>query len=211
MTEAAPKPTPPAPRRFDPVGFVLGALSILFPLIALLLARPLGPLVVVGALIAIIVVRALTGLGKGTPSAMTWAALGAAGMLGAVTALDAHLAMRIYPVLMNVAMLFAFAMSLVKGPSIMTQFARLIEPDLPESGVRYTRVYTGVWCGFFIVNGLIALWTALYAPLHVWAIYNGAVSYVLMGALAGGELLVRGPFQRAAERRHQQPAERKAP
>ena len=212
MSEAKP---PPTPRRFDLVGVVLGALSILFPLIALLLARPLGPLVVVGALIAVIVVRALTGIGKGTPSSMTWAALVAAGTLAAITAIDAHLAMRLYPVLMNATMLAAFAISLVKGPSIMTQFARLIDGDLPESGVRYTRVYTGVWCGFFIVNGLIALWTALYAPLHVWAIYNGAVSYVLMGVLAGGELLVRGPYQRAHHHRdlaaQEQLAERKAP
>lgn len=41
------------------------------------------------------------------------------------------------------------------------------------------------------MNGGIALATALWADDKVWALYNGLVSYVLIGLLMGGEYLVR--------------------
>lgn len=81
---------------------------------------------------------------------------------------------------------------------MIERFARLHEPDLPESGVRYTRKVTFVWCAFFILNGAAALWTALQASLELWALYNGLIAYVLMGALLGGEFLVRGFVRKRA-------------
>jgi uncharacterized membrane protein len=67
----------------------------------------------------------------------------------------------------------------------------LSEPDLPPFAVIYTRRVTGVWCGFFVLNGSLALATALWASNQVWALYNGLLAYVMMGALFGGEWLVR--------------------
>ncbi|MEP7209290.1 MAG: hypothetical protein ABI740_00505, partial [Alphaproteobacteria bacterium] len=110
-------PTPDAKRRaVDPLGIVLGAVSLVFPFLALFLARPLGPMVVVLALVAVLVLRAVTGLGKGQPQALTWAALVAAGLLGVGSLINAELAMRTYPVLMSIALLIAFALSLARPP-----------------------------------------------------------------------------------------------
>ncbi|MBI1359106.1 MAG: hypothetical protein GC155_02355 [Alphaproteobacteria bacterium] len=183
------------------MGLALGAVSLLFPFIALFLAHPLGPMVVVLALVAVLVLRAVTGLGKKQPQALTWAALAAACLLGIGSTINANLAMRLYPVLMNLAMLSAFALSLVRPPTMIERFARVFEPDLPEAGVRYTRTVTWIWCAFFVLNGSIALWTALEASLATWALYNGLVSYSMMGLLLGGEFLVRGPVRRREERR----------
>ena len=185
----------------DALSIVLGAVSLLFPFLALFLAHPLGPMVVVLALVAVLVLRAVTGLGKGQPQALTWAALAAACLLGVGSLINADLAMRTYPVLMSVAMLAAFALSLARPPSMIERFARVLEPDLPEAGVRYTRTVTWVWCGFFVINAIVALWTALAASLETWALYNGLISYALMGLLLGGEFLVRGPVRRQEERR----------
>ena len=99
--------------------------------------------------------------------------------------------LRYYPVLINLAMLGVFASSLWRGQSLIERLARLTEPDLPESGVVYTRRVTQVWCGFFIVNGSIALWTALYASWANWTLYNGLIAYVLMGLLMAGEWILR--------------------
>ena len=55
----------------------------------------------------------------------------------------------------------------------------------------YTRRVTQVWCGFFVVNGLIAVATALWASPAAWALWNGLLSYVAMGVLMAGEWLVR--------------------
>jgi uncharacterized membrane protein len=194
MTAAAPARAPRPTR----LALALGAVSLFFPLIALLLARPLGALAVTLALVALLALRAVTGIGGRQPAAMTWGALCAAGSLALLSAVDAGLAMRLYPVLMNAAMLAAFAWSLAQPPSMIERFARLHEPDLPESGVRYTRTVTFVWCGFFILNGAVALWTALQASLELWALYNGLIAYGLMGALLGGEFLVRGFVRKRA-------------
>jgi len=57
--------------------------------------------------------------------------------------------------------------------------------------VAYTRRVTQVWCGFFVLNGSVALVTALWASDATWALYNGLISYCLMGCLFAGEWLVR--------------------
>jgi uncharacterized membrane protein len=99
--------------------------------------------------------------------------------------------LRLYPVAMNLGMLLLFGLSLRKSPSMIERFARLHEPDLPPAGVHYTYRVTQVWCVFFIANGTLAAWTALYASRDAWALYNGLIAYVLMGVLFSGEWLVR--------------------
>ena len=74
---------------------------------------------------------------------------------------------------------------------MVERLARLRNPELPAAGVRYTRQVTQVWCAFFIVNGLIAVWTAVWSSREVWAVYNGFIAYLAMGALFAGEWLLR--------------------
>ena len=76
-------------------------------------------------------------------------------------------------------------------PTVIERIARLTDPALPDEAIPYVTGVTRVWCAFFVVNGAIALWTALAASDATWALYNGAISYVLIGALLLGERLVR--------------------
>ena len=78
----------------------------------------------------------------------------------------------------------------MSSPSLIERLARLQHPDLPPEGVIYTRRVTQVWCGFFIVNGIIALATAPCSSFEVWSLYNSLIGYILMGIL-GGEYVVR--------------------
>ena len=106
------------------------------------------------------------------------------------------LPLKLYPVLLNAALLAGFAYSLFVPPSAVERLARLKEPDLAPSGVAYTRRVTQVWCAFFAVNGSIALATALWASEAVWSLYTGVIAYLLMGLLFGGEYLLRRRFKR---------------
>jgi uncharacterized membrane protein len=106
--------------------------------------------------------------------------------------------LRCYPVLVNGVALAAFGWSLQSPPSMIERFARLRHPDLPPAGVAWTRKVTQVWCAFFLCNGAVALYTALRASVAAWTLYNGLISYLLMGALLGGEWLLRP--KRAAHR-----------
>lgn len=105
--------------------------------------------------------------------------------------LKTHQLLLFYPVVVNLVMLAVFGGSLWSAMPIVERLARLREPDLPPAGVRYTRQVTRIWCLFFIVNGSIALFTALHGDMTLWTAWNGAIAYVLMGTLMAGEWLVR--------------------
>jgi uncharacterized membrane protein len=105
--------------------------------------------------------------------------------------LKTHQLLLFYPVVVNSVMLAVFGGSLWSRMPIIERLARLHEPDLPERAVRYTRRVTQIWCAFFIINGGIALFTALYGDLSLWTAWNGMISYLLMGTLMAGEWLVR--------------------
>jgi uncharacterized membrane protein len=112
--------------------------------------------------------------------------------LAAVTCItNSETLLRLYPAAMSLGMLLLFGMSLIYPPSMVERFARLREPDLPPSGVTYTYRVTQFWCGFFVVNGAIAVYTALYASRDMWALYNGLIAYLLMGVIFAGEWVVR--------------------
>ena len=128
--------------------------------------------------------------------AARWSAAGALLLAGAAVWANALLPLKLYPVLVNAALLAAFAYSLASPPSMVERMARMSEPDLPPQAVAYTRIVTQVWCGFFVVNGAIALGTALWATPAVWSLYNGVIAYVLMGVLFAIEYLVRISFKR---------------
>ncbi|PMQ08701.1 hypothetical protein [Janthinobacterium sp. AD80] len=106
------------------------------------------------------------------------------------------LPLKLYPVLVNAVLLATFGYSLWTPQSMVERLARLREPDFPPAAVRYTRRVTQVWCVFFILNGGIALATALWASEAVWSLYTGVIAYVLMALLFGGEYLVRLRFKR---------------
>lgn len=100
-------------------------------------------------------------------------------------------AVRYYPLLANAALFVVFGSSLLRPPTVVERIARLREPDLPPAAVAYTRRVTIVWTIFFVLNGGAALYTAVFASLEAWALYNGFIAYLLIGTLFLGELAVR--------------------
>jgi uncharacterized membrane protein len=85
---------------------------------------------------------------------------------------------------------------LAAPPSLIERLARRQERNFPPAAVAYTRRVTQVWCGFFAVNGAVALYTAFYASTAQWSLYNGFVAYLLMGILFAGEYCARIVFKR---------------
>ncbi len=166
---------------------LVSALMLAYPLLVYFGLAHFSPRTLALLLAGVALLRALLKREK------VWfiAAGGALLLAGIAAASNEAAALKLYPVLVNAAMLALFGASLVHPPTVVERIARLTEPNLPPSGVAYTRRVTQVWCGFFVLNGAIALYTALYASDAQWALYNGLIAYVLMGLLFGGEWLVR--------------------
>lgn len=128
-----------------------------------------------------------------------WLALALPPLLGlAVIATNSETLLRLFPASISASMFILFSATLLRPPTMVERFARLHNPELSPTAVRYTRHVTEVWCLFFVFNGAIAAYTALAASRESWALYNGFIAYLLMGTLFAGERVVRRRLMPAA-------------
>jgi uncharacterized membrane protein len=165
----------------------LAAVTLAYPVVVYLSLGRFDPRWLALLLLAVALVR----LGFGRTMA-TWGVVAVALTLALVAWLNnALMPVKLYPVAVNLFMLLMFATTLIRPPSAIERLARLREPDLPEVAVVYTRKVTRVWCAFFLINGGIALGTALWGTDVQWTLYNGAISYLIMGLIAAVEWVVR--------------------
>jgi uncharacterized membrane protein len=101
-----------------------------------------------------------------------------------------------YPALVNFSLSLLFALSLRENESILLRLVRARNINLSVYGPAYLNRLTAVWAVFFLLNGSMAILTGAIS-LKTWALYNGFISYLLIGALMGGELLFRYWYKRS--------------
>ncbi|MGB0854987.1 MAG: hypothetical protein ACPGVA_03875 [Pikeienuella sp.] len=178
---------------------LLGLISVLFPFAILFAADTVGTWPIIALLACAALLRVFVGASGRGVGVMVVAQACAVGVIAGLGVFDADLAARLYPVAVSSAFLLIFAGSLFSGVPVIEQIARLTEPNLPPAGVSYCRTVTKVWCAFFFLNGGIALFTAVAADRTIWAIYNGFVSYVLMGCLFAVEYAFRSRMRKQGE------------
>ena len=113
--------------------------------------------------------------------------------------------LKIYSVIINLTMLFVFGSTLFMPPNIIFRFATLSDKTIKGSSYepkvyKYCQNVTVVWCCFFVLNGTAALLTTFADKFFglspeearkVWAVYNGGISYFLMGTLFVVEFIIR--------------------
>lgn len=172
----------------------LAVAALAYPLLVYAGLRTLPALVLGLVLLGVIAARiALTPAGP-----LGTALVAGAIALVALLLLDPAIALRAWPVLLSLALAAVFAWSLRHPPSAIERLARIAEPELPPAGVVYTRKVTVVWLCFFVANATVAAWTALFTSLETWTLYNGLVSYVIIGVIFAIEWTVRQRVRRRA-------------
>ena len=169
------------------VSAVVGLAGLGYPFIVLAGLRFLPPWALLAVPLLLLAARLALGQRGPTEAVLAVAAL-------AVLALDwfnPALAVRAWPVLVSLGMAALFAASFRWGPVMIERIAAAAEGPMPEVARPYLRRVTAVWVCFFVLNAAIAGWTVLFGTLEQWALYNGLVSYCLVGALMLGEVMVR--------------------
>lgn len=166
-------------------------LLLLFPILSVNLIQAIGPTLLIAGVCVLLAVQMMLGRRNAIPQPFVVVAPAVGAALVAMTAIDSETAVLLYPVLTSVMMALVFGATLIWPPSMIERFARLADPGFSDRAIPYTRRVTVVWVAFLLVNGAVALWTALGASWFVWALYNGAISYVLIAALFLGELCLR--------------------
>lgn len=117
-----------------------------------------------------------------------------AGLFCFITGKDFFL--KLYSVVINLTFLIIFGSTLFFKPNIIFRFATLADKKIAgstyENQVKaFCKKVTVVWCCFFIINGSVAAYTTFFCSKEVWAVYNGGISYVLMGILFIVEFIIR--------------------
>jgi len=109
---------------------------------------------------------------------------------------ESELLLMLYPALISCVLFVLFARTLFSPPSMIELISIRMGMPVPEKAVGYMRVLTAIWCGFFVFNGAVATWLAVGGDFARWALYNGLVSYVLIGVLLVGEYVFRQFYRR---------------
>ncbi|MGE0790144.1 MAG: hypothetical protein AB7S26_31005 [Sandaracinaceae bacterium] len=110
---------------------------------------------------------------------------------GLTAALDDARYVFAMPVVINVALLATFGLSL-RGTPIIERFARMQEKgELSEDKRRHCRQVTWAWALFFALNASVAAMLAWISDPFWWAAYNGGIAYGLMGLMFAGEYILR--------------------
>jgi uncharacterized membrane protein len=108
-----------------------------------------------------------------------------------IAARSPSVGLRAYPILISLTLASVFAYSLLRPPTIIEQIARMRRPHMPPRIVAYLRHVTIVWTGFFLLNAAISAATVVSGSIKLWTLYNGFVSYLIIGAILAGELMLR--------------------
>jgi uncharacterized membrane protein len=95
------------------------------------------------------------------------------------------------PVVINAILLVGFGATLWTETPMIERFARLQTDELNQEQRKWCRLWTILWCCFFVINALIAAILALRAPMEWWALYNSLISYMLIGLLFAIERTLR--------------------
>lgn len=169
-------------------------LLVAYPLLIYVALQKLEPRHVALSVIALLVLRAAFGA-EGSLAATAravWLPVVAVVVAAGATILwNDPLGLLLTPVAVSLALLVTFLNSLRTGVPIVERLARLRNDDLGSEEVGYCRAVTRVWCGFFVVNGGVALCLALSGWLEAWTLYTGLLAYVAMGVLFAFEYVYR--------------------
>lgn len=169
------------------IGFVFA----LYPLLVYFGLQRFEPRIIAACfLLAAIIKLAFLIKNKATGGNSAWLILAAATATGLTLWTGSLFGLKSYPILVNTILFVVFCSSLWQQQTTIERFARLQDPNLPDSGIAYTRKVTKIWCVFFILNGTLSAAT-LFGSDQLWALYNGLIAYILIGLLLAGEYIVR--------------------
>lgn len=100
-----------------------------------------------------------------------------------------------YPALVSFVMGFVFAYSLRDEEPLLLRLVNARGMITSQYTAGYLFWLTGMWAIFFVLNGLVSIWTSSIS-LRVWTLYNGLISYFIVAILIAGEWLYRRHYKK---------------
>jgi len=170
---------------------LLAAVGIAYPLVVYFGLRSFSPMAIGAALLPFLVLRLVYRPHDGPSRAIADVLVIAGGLALAVVAFSPLMGLKAYPIFVSFGLAVLFGYTLLWPPTVIERIARLYDPELPDAARPYLIKVTAAWISFFLVNAGLSAWTAASGSLELWTLYNGLISYLLMGVLFTGEFIVR--------------------
>ena len=174
---------------------VLAALVFIYPLLVYFFLDRYGVVILAAQLGALLLLRVLP-LVRSRPLVLVVTFVSIGVFLLLIYWSGNERLLLLYPTLVSLVMLALFSLTLWYPPSMIERFSRMLNMEIPPQAVPYMRVVTVIWCLFFAINALISAWLAWWGSMTWWTLYNGLISYLVIGLLIGGEFLYRGIYKR---------------
>lgn len=133
--------------------------------------------------------RAVTALTKRSTQAAVVILIAA--LAGGLWLVNRETPLRLLPTIISLVMASVFLVTLKIPPTLPARMALKEHGFLTEPMRAYTTKVTWLWIVFFLVNASIAAYSALYASREFWLLYNGLISYGLIGLLFATEFAYR--------------------
>jgi uncharacterized membrane protein len=105
------------------------------------------------------------------------------------------LTLKIYPALADLIYFVIMGTSILIPPPLVFYFLNMFDKKIkdhiePRFFERYCRNAAIIWCVFFVFDGIVSIVTVFLGSDIVWGIYNGGITYVLMGMIFLGEYFI---------------------
>lgn len=169
--------------------------AVAYPFIVFFGMGELGPRILTVILLAFTLVRFLSSPRKTVIQGLVCCLVVAFCL--AIFVLDSQRLLRFYPVLLSFGVAAAFYFSLYDEYTVLEHLAERFGSELHDTARRYIRKLTLWWVVVLLINGVIAAYTAVFATLYQWTLYNGLISYILMGGFMAAELCFRYHYKKS--------------
>ena len=108
---------------------------------------------------------------------------------------DSPIIIKLYPALADLAYLTIMVTSFFFPPPLAYYFINIfdksIKTKIPKARFDVYCVRASVvWCVYFVIDGITALLTAYFSSDFVWGVYNGGITYAIMGLIFAGEFVI---------------------
>ena len=176
-------------------GFLFAIALVVYPVAVYYLLDSYG-LSSLAALLAVLLLLRIVPLVRKQPLLLALSAVVVAIFFVVLYASQSVRLLMLYPTMMSIALMCAFALTVARPPSMIERFSRAAKMDIPSQAIPYMRALTLIWCAFFAINALISAILAWFGVTSYWALYNGCISYLLIGLLLVSEYFYRQRYRR---------------
>ena len=169
--------------------------AVAYPFIVYFGLGTLGPRLLAGFLMAFTLIRYWASSERGLYLHLLTALV--VGLCLLIMVQESAALLKIYPVLFSLGFAAAFYFSLSDEYNLIERMAMRFGSEMHDEARFYIRRLVLWWVGVLILNALISAYTALYGTLYQWTLYNGLLSYLLLGGFMLGEMCFRYYYKKS--------------